>query len=203
MLFKRLASAALATAVGIGAAGAAVAEDVTVSAEQLNALMQRLEQAEAKIQELESQKLAPQPQLLPSGLKHADPGTPSFLAPETLHRNASLSSAADAELLQRLETLENKWVDLQESHDGVLDQLKAGFIEDGTSGSTMKISGRIHGDAWGFPGIEDDVNRLDRDGNPQDRLIWRRVRFGDGVRAELRRRRSTRRADDDAVPEPQ
>lgn len=178
MLFKRLASAALATAVGIGAAGAAVAEDVTVSAEQLNALMERLEKAESKIQELESQKAAgisvPAAQLP----QYEEPGTPSFLAPESLHRNASLSSAADADLMKRLESLESKWVELEESHSGVLDQLKDGFVQDGTSGATMKVSGRIHGDAWGFPNIDNDVNRLDRDGNPQDRLIWRRVRFG-------------------------
>lgn len=184
MLFKRLASTALATAVGIGAAGAAVAEDVTLPADQLKALMQRLEQAEKKIQELEAQKTVSNRAQNIQTPQYADPGTPSFLAPGTLRRNASLNSAVDPDLLKRLETLENKWVELEESHSEVIDQLDEGFVQDGTSGSTMKISGRIHGDVWTFPDIEDDVNRLDRDGNPQDRLIWRRVRFG--VKGKIR-----------------
>lgn len=169
MLFKRLASAALATAVGIGAAGAAIAEDVTVSAEQLNALMQRLEQAEAKINELESQKAAGVSVDGSQIPQYGNAGTPSFLAPESLHRNASLSNAADDDLRQRLESLETKWVDLEKS---VGDRVK-----DGTSNSDMQITGRIHADYWSFPDADAGIAAMEG-GDPQDRFAFRRVRFG-------------------------
>ncbi len=197
MLFKRLASAALATAVGMGATGAAIAEDVTVSAEQLNALIERLDQAEQKIQELETQKAAGISDAAIQAPQYTDPGTPSFLDPESVN-------TYNSDLMRRLEQLENKWIELEQAKpafrntsmtslvDPEDDEFKAlsdevhemhdllndGFISDGTSRSTMTISGRIHGDVWTFPDVDRDVNRLDRDGNPQDRLIWRRVRFG-------------------------
>lgn len=164
MLFKRLASAAVAAAVGLGATGAALAEDVSVSSEDLSALIQRLEAAEQRIQELENTK-APAVFDVPASVATGGSATggASF-------RNTSLVDDDDP-ILKRLEDLENKWVEV----DSKLDE---GFVQDGTSGASMKISGRIHGDVWTFPDIDDDVNRLDRDGNPQDRLIWRRVRFG-------------------------
>lgn len=184
MLFKRLASAALATAVGIGAAGAAVAEDVTVSAEQLNALMQRLEQAEAKIQELETQKAAgisvPDTQVP----QYEEPGTPSFLAPETLHRNVSLKRAADPEILERLSTLENQWVELNSD-------LENNYVREKAKSkvTNLQIEGRVHLDYWAFPDTDAGAANFEGRGagtmadpfvpqNPQDRFTTRRMRLG-------------------------
>ena len=161
MLFKRLASAAVATAVGLGTAGSAYAEDVSVSAEDLSALVQRLDAAERRIQELESEAVvAPEAGGLNDTRSVFQQASRTFVDPE------------DTEPMEdRINKLENNWIDLQS-------QIDEGFVSDGTSRSSMVISGRIHGDVWTFPDVDDDVNRLDRDGNPQDRLIWRRVRFG-------------------------
>ena len=51
MLFKRLTTAAIATAVGLGAAGSTLAEEVTVKSEDLSALIQRLDAAEKRIKQ--------------------------------------------------------------------------------------------------------------------------------------------------------
>ena len=191
MLFKRLASAALATAVGIGAAGSAIAEDVTVSAEQLNALMQRLEKAEAKIQELESQKavgIDVDASLIPP---YGDPGTPSFLAPGTLHRNVSLNTAVDPEVLERLQTLENKWVELKAANDDVSATLKDNVVLEKAKSkvSSLQIEGRVHLDYWAFPDTDAGAANFEGSGagtmadpfvpqNPQDRFTTRRMRLG-------------------------
>ena len=166
MLFKRWAAAALGAAIGLGAASVTQAEDVSVSASELKALMQRLEAAEQRIEELETQK-AP---VLPPTI-NGTPGAALRSVPGAARIRETSYVDEDDPIIKRLETLENKWVEVDE-------KLDEGFTQDGTSGANMKISGRIHGDAWAFPDIDDGVNSLDRDGNPQDRLIWRRVRLG-------------------------
>jgi phosphate-selective porin OprO/OprP len=191
MLFKRLASAALATAVGIGAAGAAIAEDVTVSADQLNALMQRLEKAEAKIQELEAQKAAGIPAAGSQVPQFADPGTPSFLAPESLHRHASFKAAVDPEILERLQTLENRWVELKAANDEVSATLKDNVVLEKAKSkvSSLQIEGRVHLDYWAFPDTDEGAANFEGSGagtmaspfvpqNPQDRFTTRRMRLG-------------------------
>jgi len=166
MLLKKWAAAALAAAVGLGGACAAQAEDVSVSASELKALMQRLEAAEKRIQEMETQKAPALPPTI-----NGTPGAALRAVPAEARIRETSYVDEDDPIIKRLETLENKWVEVDE-------KLDEGFTQDGTSGANMKISGRIHGDGWAFPDIDDDVNRLDRDGNPQDRLIWRRVRLG-------------------------
>ncbi|NQV28920.1 MAG: porin [Rhodopirellula sp.] len=164
MLFKRLASAALATAVGLGTAGFALAEDVSVSSEDLSALIQRLEAAEKKIQELETAK-AP---LVP-----AEFDIPASIAAgnQPVYRRASSSSLADEDdpILKRLSTLENNWVDMEKSISE--------RASDGSSNSNMTVFGRIHLDHWAFPGDSAGVNTLEGT-NPQDRFAFRRVRIG-------------------------
>ncbi|MCA9212582.1 MAG: ATPase [Planctomycetales bacterium] len=53
------------------------------------------------------------------------------------------------------------------------------IVHSGSSSSTMKVSGRIHLDYWGFPNVEPALDTLEGgpDG-PQDRLGFRRLRFG-------------------------
>ena len=91
-------------------------------------------------------------------------------------------------MLNRLQTLENRWLQLEQSQasltgmvdpedddyaelnadysvlreqvDGIQKMLDDGFVSDGTSRNTMAITGRIHGDAWGFPSIDSGVNLL-------------------------------------------
>ncbi|MCA9173701.1 MAG: ATPase [Planctomycetales bacterium] len=49
----------------------------------------------------------------------------------------------------------------------------------GSSKSTMKISGRIHVDAWGFPSNSPQIDQLEGGPEgPQARLNFRRMRFG-------------------------
>ena len=55
MIFKRWMAAALVAAAGMGG-GLAHAQEVSVSAKDLKALLERVEAAEARIQELESQR---------------------------------------------------------------------------------------------------------------------------------------------------
>lgn len=196
MLLKRRAStaiaAAIAAAVGLGSTGAALAQDVSVSAQDLQALMQRLDAAEKRIKELESRDRQPAVRDVTSAVASKAKGG-------SLGTGAAYASDNDP-IIRRLENLEGEWVRLGRSPKlqnasfidpedsdfneltGRVDQIQSmldnGFISDGTSNSTMTISGRIHGDYWAFPDHDEDLGRLDRDDNPQDRLIWRRVRFG-------------------------
>ena len=50
-------------------------------------------------------------------------------------------------------------------------------VDSGSSGSTMKVSGRVHADYWGYPAHDLDAEALEG-GNPQNKLGFRRVRFG-------------------------
>ena len=175
MLFKRLASAALATAVGLGAAGSALAEEVTVKSEDLSALIQRLEAAEKKIKELEQAPkapAAPQEFDVPASVAAGSNGQPVF-------RRVSAPVDPEDPIFKRLEKLESNWVEMDAAQSDIAKQLKDGFIKDGSSNTTMKISGRIHADWCAFPDSDDAAGLEGTPGvSPQDRFEWRRVRFG-------------------------
>ncbi|TWT96815.1 Phosphate-selective porin O and P [Botrimarina colliarenosi] len=86
----------------------------------------------------------------------------------------------DAALSARLEALEAKHDDLESAYESLEKSLK-GYAQTGHSSSTMKISGRIHADLWGFPGDSPGVDGFESDDpnlSPQDRIEFRRVRFG-------------------------
>ena len=55
-------------------------------------------------------------------------------------------------------------------------------VEPGISSATMKIVGRVHADYWGFPDTSPGIDTIEG-GDPQDRLSFRRARFG--VRGKL------------------
>lgn len=118
MLFKRLATAAIATAVGLGAAGSALAEEVTVKSEDLSALIQRLEAAEKKIKQLEKAPAAPAEFDVPASVAAGSGGQAKF-------RKTSSFVDDDDPILKRLESLEDKWVEIDS-------QLDEGFTQDGT-----------------------------------------------------------------------
>ena len=50
-------------------------------------------------------------------------------------------------------------------------------VSPGSSLTSMKIAGRVHADFWGFP-AHDPAIEAHEGGNPQNRLGFRRIRFG-------------------------
>jgi phosphate-selective porin OprO/OprP len=51
------------------------------------------------------------------------------------------------------------------------------FVHSGGSKNTMKLTGRIHIDHWAFPTAQGGIPAIEG-GDPQDRLLFRRLRFG-------------------------
>ena len=124
--------------------------------------------------------------------------TAAFAAPESPYLTTSWFDAQDAEaesandnsdeektVAERLEELETKYSDLEESHDELKDSLD-NYAKSGHSAATMQVSGRIHLDMWQYPGSSPGVNGFetgDNDITPADRLEFRRMRFG--VRGDI------------------
>lgn len=94
---------------------------------------------------------------------------------------------------ERLKDLEENHSDLKEAHgklkESYVDLKKGlkGYSKSGHSGSKVKVSGRIHTDHWAFPSTSDGIDALesfDSDNptdplySPQDRIGFRRMRFG-------------------------
>ena len=52
-----------------------------------------------------------------------------------------------------------------------------GKVDNGTSKNTVNLNGRIHADTWHFPNHDSVIEGL-AGGNPQDRIGFRRMRFG-------------------------
>jgi len=188
MLFKRLASAALATAVGLGAVGSALAEEVTVKSEDLSALIQRLEAAEKKIKQLESTSQAAAVPKAPAAPREFD--VPASVASasngQAVVRRASSSALDNDPIIERLQTLENKWVDLDAADKKFSDTLENGVVLEKSKSSVanLKIEGRIHLDYWAFPDTDAGTEQFEGSGtpftpqNPQDRFTTRRMRLG-------------------------
>ncbi len=93
----------------------------------------------------------------------------------------------DAETDGDLETLSEKVESFGESMDEFEESLAKikkladdpTIVHSGSSKSTMKVSGRVHLDAWGFD-MDDDpaINQFNGGDDPQNRLGFRRLRFG-------------------------
>jgi len=92
----------------------------------------------------------------------------------------------------RLEILEQQYTDLEESYgefDDDYSSLKKKLkkmVVPGHDGATMKVVGRIHVDHWAFPDTSPAINIFENNDpaiSPQDRLGFRRIRFG--VRGDL------------------
>ncbi len=97
--------------------------------------------------------------------------------------NAGKPTAVDA----RLDELEHLYMDLGERYSNLAEDHKKlkkslkGYAKTGHGGSTMKVGGRVHADIWGFPGDSPGVNAFESGDptiSPQDRIGFRRVRFG-------------------------
>ena len=151
MMSRFSLSAVVLTAASTAFCGTSALAEEPVVESQLGELVQRLEQAEARIRELEGG------------------GSES----NTEASSVSYSRQIDESIEKRLETLESNWLSLKDTQDTFDDY----FIKDGSSNTDMTVSGRIHGDYWSFPGSDSAAAGLEG-GNPQDRFVWRRVRFG-------------------------
>ncbi len=88
---------------------------------------------------------------------------------------------------ERLGRLEEKYSNLENSYEELDDDYSAlkkklrNVVSSGHSGSTMKLSGRIHVDQWAFPNASPAINIFENNDpaiTPQDRLGFRRLRFG-------------------------
>jgi phosphate-selective porin OprO and OprP len=182
MLFKRLATAIIATAVGLGAAGSALAEEVTVKSEDLSALIQRLDAAEKKIKQLEQASkapAAPQEFDVPASAAAGDDR-------RAIVRRATSAALDNDPIIERLKRLENKWIDLDAADQKMSDTLENGVILEKSKStvSNIKIEGRIHLDYWAFPETDAGTEQFEGSGspltpqNPQDRFTTRRMRLG-------------------------
>jgi len=92
----------------------------------------------------------------------------------------------------RLEILELQFTDLTENYEELDEDYSAlkkklkTMAVSGHDGATMKVVGRIHVDHWAFPDSSPAINVFENNDpaiSPQDRLGFRRVRFG--VRGDL------------------
>ncbi len=75
---------------------------------------------------------------------------------------------------------EKRWAEQKEINDDLRSRISKS-VQPGTKLGTMKIVGRVHADHWAFPGESPGVNafeRLDSRRGPQDRFLFRRMRFG-------------------------
>lgn len=81
---------------------------------------------------------------------------------------------------ERIKELEDRWKNLTETDEELTDAIAYAVTPNGSK-STMKIAGRIHADYWAFPGDSKGVNVFERGDStltPEDRLVFRRIRFG-------------------------
>lgn len=82
-------------------------------------------------------------------------------------------------LIARLDRLEARNTELADAQTELTKRLQ-GYAKSGHPGATMKISGRIHLDLWGFPGSSPGVNGFetgDVNTTPQDQISFRRIRI--------------------------
>jgi phosphate-selective porin OprO/OprP len=120
--------------------------------------------------------------LMPSFMQGSDDKTSGDSSSE---QNAADEESSDSEesevesLTSKLEELEEKFAEMEESIDEVVDEVgDPTIVRSGTSKSTMKISGRVHLDAWGFD-HDENINPLaENDTDEANRLGFRRLRFG-------------------------
>jgi len=129
-------------------------------------------------------------QTLAEGFGYSSAATPDRVAP-TAYRHWSLDGpGADAlpgeaskiapDFAARLEEIEQRLGVVEDDTAGIGKSLK-GYAKSGHKAATMSVNGRIHMDMWNFPVDSPGVNGFesgDNDISPQDRIGFRRLRFG-------------------------
>ncbi|MCG8652936.1 MAG: OprO/OprP family phosphate-selective porin [Pirellulales bacterium] len=103
--------------------------------------------------------------------------------------DASVKSGEKAmSVEEKFDAFDKYFQDLESSIDDVAETAKdKTIVKSGTSKSTMKVFGRVHVDTWGFDGGSGDeatLTRFNDDLEPQNRLGFRRLRFG--VKGDIR-----------------
>ena len=96
------------------------------------------------------------------------------------HDTLMIEDEAEPTLEERVAELEDNYSDLSDKHAEALKKLKITSYS-GHSGATMKVNGRVHFDHWGFPESSSGINVFENNDpaiTPQDRIGFRRVRFG-------------------------
>lgn len=145
---------------------------------QVRQLMQRIEQQEARIAEMDS--------LLRGARVMAQPANFSMLQDEDDESEKGLDiEGAGSDLTgtdERLEDLEGQIESLTEALSEITDDKT--IVHSGSSNSTMQVSGRVHFDTWSFLENDPAIAIFEGDGvtddalDPQNRIGFRRVRFG-------------------------
>ena len=170
MTGKRLLTVTIVTVVGLAASTGLQAQqyDATSTSSEVAELCQRLDAAERQIGQLQNELFQAKAVRSPSsGLYHL---TSSYDADEEANGSESTDVA------QELEDLKSSVADLESANEDIESALKT-FVNVGTSKATIKLSGRLHGDYWAFPGADPGIAAFEgRD--PEDRFVARRIRFG-------------------------
>ena len=196
---KRFSSFLLA---GAAVFGTAVATADDALSPEVRALMQRLEQAEDRIADLQSQVASPAVGAGVAGrgsvyrpVMFQDSSGVADLALEAPDEgpDEGVESDASADAFEsRLAELEERWssYDSDERFDALseefetfaerIDDIEDGqidFVKRGTSKATMTLFGRLHGDYVAYPRATPGISVFEGE-NPQDRFTFRRSRLG-------------------------
>ena len=86
------------------------------------------------------------------------------------------SAKASKDVDKRLKDLEKGFEKQGESIEEI-DGLIPGLVHSGHKKPKMTLFGRIHLDYWAFPDADEGIETLEG-GNPQDRVVFRRMRLG-------------------------
>jgi len=133
-------------------------------------LFQRLDQQGERINELELRLNDPnRVQYLPAISEASDGEFQSYNIARHQFANETSVGSVMTSFRSELERQDEEIAELRSA-------LKT-KVDSGTSKSTMKVVGRVHADYWGYPEHDSVIEGLEG-GNPQDRLGFRRMRFG-------------------------
>ena len=109
-----------------------------------------------------------------------------FAVDADVENEESIDQSYNNKRLEKLEAgyeqLQKNYEELDEEYSSLKKKMKS-LVASGNSGSRMKISGRIHADHWAIPNSTDAINIFENGDptiSPQDRLGFRRLRFGVG-----------------------
>ena len=132
------------------------------SQDDYQALLQRLEAAEAKIQQLQEQNT----HTPASPISHT---TPVF---DENAGSVSLDSLSAS--------WEERWKAQEEKNEELSSAIKKSVQHSGSGTKKIKIAGRTHIDYWGIPDSSPGINEIETGsptGSPQDRTGFRRMRI--------------------------
>lgn len=140
------------------------------TASDVNTLIKRLDQAESRIADFESEltelKNKPVPEQSETDLVQ------EISFEETKDPDSLVDSV--------IKDYDTKWAE-QEKFNKELEESLEGFVVPGTKLNTMVVNGRIHLDYWAFPGSSPGANVFETRNprnSPNDRIGFRRLRFG-------------------------